>query len=72
VIRCADIENSAAFYRLIGLEFVKHRHGAGPEHYAAADGGWTFELYPASAKVPVSTFIRIGFAVKSCDEVADR
>ncbi len=72
VIRCADIDASAAFYRLIGLEFEKHRHGTGPEHYAASDGIWAFELYPASVKFPVSSSTRMGFAVASCDEVADR
>ena len=72
VIRCADIDASVTFYRLLGLEFEKHRHGTGPEHYAASDGVWTFELYPASAKFPASSSTRIGFSVESCDEVADR
>jgi len=72
VIRCAAIDASAEFYRLIGLEFEKHRHGSGPEHYASSDGIWTFELYPASAKFPASSSTRIGFAVDSCDEVAER
>lgn len=72
VIRCADIEISATFYRIIGLEFEKHRHGTGPEHYAASDENATFELYPASPKFPASASTRIGFAVESCDETADR
>jgi hypothetical protein len=72
VIRCADIDASSNFYRLTGLEFEKHRHGTGPEHYAASDGIWTFELYPASSKFPASSSTRIGFAVDSCDEVAER
>jgi lactoylglutathione lyase len=72
VIRCANIDASAAFYRLIGLEFEKHKHGTGPEHYAASEGTWTFELYPASAKFPASSSTRIGFAVESCDEVVDQ
>ena len=71
VLRCADIDVSAAFYRLIGLEFEKHSHWTGPEHYAASDGIWTFELYPASTKFPASSSTRIGFAVESCDEAAD-
>jgi lactoylglutathione lyase len=72
VIRCADPDVSAAFYRLIGLEFEKHRHGAGPEHHAASDGSWAFELYPASARFPACSSTRIGFAVESCDEVVER
>ena len=54
VIRCTDIDASFEFYRLTGLEFEKHRHGTGPEHYAASDGFWTFELYPASCFGQVS------------------
>jgi lactoylglutathione lyase len=72
VIRCADIEASAAFYRLLGLEFEKHSHGAGPEHFATFDGLWTFEIYPASTRFPASISTRIGFAVDSCDETAKR
>ena len=72
VIRCEDIEASAEFYRIVGLEFEKHRHGSGPEHYAASNGTWTFELYPASSKFPASSSTRIGFAVDSCDGIADR
>jgi predicted enzyme related to lactoylglutathione lyase len=72
VIRCEDIDASAKFYRIIGLEFEQHRHGTGPEHYAASDGNWTFELYPASPKFPASSSARIGFAVESCDVVADQ
>lgn len=72
VIRCADIDAAVAFYRLIGLEFEKHQHGTGPEHYAASDRVWTFELYPASARFPASNSTRVGFAVDSCDDVANR
>jgi predicted enzyme related to lactoylglutathione lyase len=72
VIRCEDIEASAEFYRIVGLEFEKHRHGSGPEHYASLAGDWTFELYLASAKSPASSSTRIGFAVGSCDGIADR
>jgi lactoylglutathione lyase len=72
VIRCADIDASALFYGLVGLEFGKHRHGTGPEHHAASDGLWTFELYPASAKFPASSSTRVGFTVDSCDAVASR
>jgi len=72
VIRCSDIEASSKFYRLTGLEFEKHQHGTGPEHYACSGGIWTFELYPASSKLPASSSTRIGFAVDSCDEVTER
>ena len=71
VLRCKDIDASARFYRLLGLEFEKHRHGEGPKHYAASDGVWTFELYPASAKFPANNSTRIGFAVESCDGITE-
>lgn len=72
VIRCADIGLSARFYQVLGMEFEKHRHGNGPEHHAAGDGDFTFELYPASTRYPVTIGTRIGFAVDSVDECCAR
>ncbi len=69
---CADVDASAAFYRILAHEFDKHRHGTGPEHYAASDRSWTFELYPASARFPATESTRIGFAVESCALIAER
>jgi lactoylglutathione lyase len=69
VIRCSDLEVSAAFYGLLGVGFEKHRHGKGPEHFASSDEGTTFELYPASLRFPVTVGTRIGFVVESCDAV---
>jgi hypothetical protein len=43
VLRVADVDCSAAFYRLLGLEFRKHAHGSGPLHYACDSGGFVFE-----------------------------
>ena len=40
VIRCVDIDASALFYRLIGLEFEKHRHGIGRGSAAFRPGRW--------------------------------
>lgn len=48
VLRCRDIERSRAFYEAFGLTFTRHRHGAGPEHYAHEDGRGVLELYPAA------------------------
>lgn len=60
---------AAAFYSRLGLQFSQHRHGAGPEHFAAElPGGGVFELYPLSEGA--STFgTRVGFRVPSLDEV---
>ena len=59
---------AAAFYSRLGLQFSQHRHGSGPEHFAAElPGGGAFELYPVSDGA--STLgTRIGFRVPSVDE----
>lgn len=43
VLRVADLDRAAAFYRLLGFEFTKHAHGSGPEHYAS-DSKMAIEL----------------------------
>lgn len=63
MLRVADLERAATFYRLIGLEFVRHKHGSGPEHYACELPGFVFELYLATPEQPVSASTRLGFAV---------
>lgn len=67
VIRAEDIDRAAAFYRLLGLEFQKHRHGSGPEHYASEEGGTVFEIYPRQKQAEGSAGTRIGFRVPSVD-----
>jgi lactoylglutathione lyase len=69
VLRCADIDRATAFYSKLGLNFTKHRHGNGPEHYSAELAGAVFELYPQSADGASSLGTRIGFSVSSVDEV---
>jgi len=70
VLRVADVDRAAAFYRLLGFEFLKHAHGAGPQHYASDADGFVFELYPATAEHGVSSSTRIGFAVANVDDAA--
>lgn len=70
VLRVADIDRSADFYRLLGLQFTKHTHGSGPGHYASEADGFVLELYPASPEQPVSASTRIGFAVADVDAAA--
>lgn len=67
VIRAADIDRSAEFYRLLGLDFIKHRHGVGPEHYAAELGTMVFEVYPRQNAGGGSSALRVGFQVGSVD-----
>ena len=69
VIRSADIDLAHDFYCLFGLNFERHSHGKGPEHYATVDLDSVFEIYPATTKFPPSISTRIGFEVDSCDEV---
>ncbi|MCF7786065.1 MAG: VOC family protein [Prosthecobacter sp.] len=69
VLRSADPERLAAFYAHLGMKFVKHRHGSGPEHFSAELGtGGVFEIYPLNAADCPTTATRIGFCV---DSVAD-
>ena len=72
VLRSPDMERAVGFYRRLGLELVRHRHGEGPEHYTSTMGGLVFEIYPASPKYPSTAATRIGFRVPSVDETVDR
>jgi lactoylglutathione lyase len=67
VLRSSDIARSVAFYTQLGLQFTQHRHGSGPEHFAAELSGGVFELYPLSAECPPTLGTRIGFRVPSLD-----
>src|SRR5262245_23265769 len=39
VLRARDLERAEAFYRALGFDFVRHAHGAGPEHLASESDG---------------------------------
>lgn len=69
VLRSGDIKKASEFYAHLGLKFKIHRHGSGPEHYAAELQGGVFELYPQSNDGPSTLGTRIGFAVASVDSV---
>ena len=70
VIRAADPDRSAEFYRLLGLTFTKHRHGTGPEHYAA-EGPVVFEIYPRGAGEATAA-TRLGFRVAALNTLIDK
>ena len=72
VLRASNLEHAATFYREIGLAFTLHAHGSGPEHYASECNGLVFELYPVSPKSSPTAGTRIGFSVKSVDDVVTR
>ena len=63
VLRAHDPARLAAFYSRLGLNFVRHRHGAGPEHFASEDAGGVFEIYPAREPDGPSRQVRLGFAI---------
>jgi lactoylglutathione lyase len=67
VLRSSNLERAVAFYSCFGLQFTKHRHGTGPEHFSAELSGCVFELYPESVNGPSTLGSRIGFTVTSVD-----
>ncbi len=67
VLRSTDIERAATFYRMLGLGFIQHRHGTGPEHLSAEVDGVVFELYPTAEDQPACPSVRVGFKVDDVD-----
>lgn len=56
---------------MLGLTFVKEKHGNGPEHYASHIDRLVFEIYPLkSGETPCNT--RLGFSVQSVAPVIER
>ena len=49
VLRTAQIEPSLKFYRALGFEFIEEQHGNGPRHFAAQNGAFVLEIFPAEA-----------------------
>lgn len=71
VIRSAHIDRAVSFYEAIGLEFTKHAHGNGPEHYASEHGGFVFEIYPQKNDESTEN-VRIGFLVNGLVPILDK
>lgn len=71
VIRSADIDRAVTFYQALGLAFVKHAHGTGPEHFACELADFVFEIYPLDDQMPATTSTRLGFKVNHTDETVD-
>lgn len=67
VLRSPDVARAVEFYTRLGLEFTRHRHGTGPEHFAAEFPGGVFELYPLAPDGQSTLGTRIGFRVPSLD-----
>lgn len=62
VLRARDADALARFSSALGLNFARHRHGNGPEHYAHEEGPVVFEIYPSAASGPTQV-LRPGFCV---------
>lgn len=68
VLRAKDIERLGRFYESLGMNFVREKHGSGPEHLACTLHGATFEIYPCGPSTGTAG-MRIGFCV---ERVSDR
>jgi lactoylglutathione lyase len=68
VLRCADLDRAREFYSRLGLQFSRHQHGKGPEHWTGEVGGCVFELYPASSDSKSTLGTRIGFRIPNLDK----
>jgi lactoylglutathione lyase len=62
VLRSADIEAARSFYECFDMGFQRHRHGQGPEHYAAEHDDIVFEIYPAAGQAEPDS-AGLGFVV---------
>lgn len=71
VIRCQDIEVSKNFYQLLGLSFIREKHGDGPVHYSCEHDGTVFELYPNKGNLPQDN-IRLGFKVSDLAHIIEK
>ncbi len=72
VVRARDAARLADFYTRLGLGFEKHRHGSGPEHYAAESAGCVFEIYPLRPNAEPTQELRLGFAVDDVRQTVER
>ncbi len=70
-IKSTGINKCADFYSLLGLKFIKHRHGQGPEHYASENNSFVFEIYPADTSDSTENVVRMGFIIKNLDKIID-
>lgn len=72
VIRSGNLEESVKFYQMLGLNFEKHQHGNGLDHFASRIGQTTFEIYPQTAQRGTITGTRLGFQVFDVDSLVIR
>lgn len=71
LIRSPEIHHAVRFYQELGLVFVLHSHGSGPEHYSAEVSGFVFEIYPQRSADDTTTNVRLGFSVDDVGTVVE-
>ena len=69
VIRSKDMDKLVSFYALFDIDFVKHRHDKGPEHFSAEMEPLVFEIYQQRSDEDSTTKVRLGFKVDKLDKV---
>ncbi|MFI4859172.1 MAG: VOC family protein [Phycisphaerales bacterium JB063] len=67
VLRSSNLILAQCFYELIGLSFLRHQHGKGPEHLACENEGVVFEIYPQQSGGDTTKSTRVGFQVDQID-----
>lgn len=70
VLRAKEARRLAEFYSVLGLNFVKEKHGEGPAHFSTQCGESVLEIYPARQGTSGTSALRLGFNVDSIDELA--
>lgn len=72
VLRTAQPEILADFYRQLGMGFSEERHGKGPKHLTGKVGDVVFEIYPLGRSKESDRDGRIGFRLPKLDEVMEK
>lgn len=76
VLRSAKADETLAFYRTLGCEFVQEQHGNGPLHHSCNLGATIFEIYPGEAGSTVNRnqagAAMLGFTVANLDSTLER
>lgn len=71
VLRSPDLDRAETFYRSLGINFAREKHGRGPEHLAAVLGDVVFEIYPQTGEQGTLE-VRLGFRVISLEAALAR
>lgn len=72
VLRAQDLDAARRFYEALGLAVELERHGAGPAHLAAVQGGVVVEVYPRRGPADSTAATRVGFRVSDLAATLER